>query len=389
MDLQLLKTALPFAFARKRKKWVLLLAALGFTGYSVRKVYQLPSVADKRKRISKLLAAFLSVAEAVSDSADSIGIVSKDLKEFLQSNSDQLPNSFKQISKITSSDEFSESLARVTQAVTLGVLQGYRSESCGGGDSSFTDRVMDKLFSTAGSGFASVVVGSFARNLVMGFFYSDGQASAGGSMDQVPQWVNVVCSDKCREMIGDCIQMFVSTAVAVYLDKTMDINFCDEMLSSLTHPKHEAKVKEMVVSVCNGAVKTLVVTSHQVLKSPNTNEDLWQEELLKRRNSFDEKNDSGNWVSKVSSTLAVPSNRRFVLDLTGKITFETVRSFLECLLEKLYEGVKRCLNVVHETVFESGLEVVRYAAAKSSVVATICLSLCMHILDGAWIFMPA
>ena len=410
MDLQyLVKTGLDFT--RKRKKLVLLFAAFGFTGYSLYSVYHLPSVARKRERVSKLFSALLSVAEAVSDSAESVGVVSKDLKQFLQSNSDQIPNSLKQISKITRSNEFSESLTRLTQALTIGILRGYRSVSSsdGGANSGFSDQVMDKLFTTAGSGFASVVVGSFARNLVMAFF-SDGQSSEGSiskgsEMNRIPQWVNVVCDGKCREVIGDCIQMFVSTAVAVYLDKTMDMDFYDELLSGLTNPKHEVQVRDMLVSVSNGAVETLVKTSHQVLTSSNSNSNsspsprfLEIEEGLspgknwdlglKSRKLFAEEKDNG-WVGKVSSTLAVPRNRRFVLDVTGRVTFETVRSFLEVLLEKLYEAVKKCVNVVHEEIIDRGLEVVRFASAKSSLVATTCLSLCLQILDGVWILVPA
>ena len=419
-------------FGRKRKKWVIVLAALGFSGLGAYKVYHLPSVAGKRRRISKLLGALVSVAEAVSESAESISVVSKDLKEFLQSDSDEIPTSLKQLSKIARSDEFSSSLIRVTQALTVGILRGYHQRNDGNdgasNGSSFTEGVMDKLFTTVGSGFASVVVGSFARNLVLGFF-SGGQTVGepnsntssnmdhfGSETNSVPEWMNVVCSDKCRDLIGDCIQVFVSTAVAVYLDKTMDVNTYDELFSGLTNPKHETKVRDMFVSVCNGAVETLVKTSHQVLTHPtfkespfNTNlashlaledgqtltkmVDLDQERetlsMESEATSETDEKDDGGWVSKVSSSLAVPSNRRLVLDVTGRVTFETVRSFLEFLLEKLYDGVKRCVNIVREAVVERGLDLVRYVAVKSSVIATICLSLCLHVTGSGWLLLPA
>ncbi|CAK9156377.1 unnamed protein product [Ilex paraguariensis] len=419
VDLQLVKKGLDYT--RKRKKWAFVFAALGFTSYSVYKVYHSPSVVRKRKRLSKLFSALISVAEMVFDSAEAIGVVAKDLKEFIQSDSDQIPNSLRQICKISRSDEFSESLIMITRALTVGILRGYRSEVKKGGDSRFSDRVLDKLFTPAGSGFASVVVGSLARNLVIGF-YSERQYGGGSKLNgftnvenfdlespTVPRWVDVVCGEKCRELIGDCIQVIVSTAVTVYLDRTMNINTYDEIFSGLTNPKHETKVREMLAAVCNGAVETLVRTSHQVLTSPNSNSyssylpvDLQQglncvkqtldrqESIsieLKARKLFD-KNQSSGWVSKMSSTLAVPSNRRFVLDVTGRVTFETVRSFLEFLVEKISDALRRSLNVFHEEVVDRGLEFYRYFNAKTSTVVTICVSLCLHILNGPWDFVP-
>lgn len=418
MDLKLVKLGLEYT--QKRKKWVLLAAALGFSGYSVYRVYQLPSMVKKRKRLLKFLSAVASIVEVMADSAEAVGLVSKDLKEFIQSNSDQIPNSLRQISKLSRSDEFSESVVGITRALTVGVLRGYRSEMKIGdsGSVSFSDKALDKLFSTAGSGFASVVIGSFARNMVMAF-YSDTEQVKGSdlngstSADSVSRWVDIISENKCRELIGDCIQSFISTAVAVYLDKTMDINPYDELLSGLTNPKHEEKAREMLALVCNGAIETLVRTSHQVLTSSksNANSDTSPSYLaiglgqtrssikkvlggtesmlsgLRSRKSFD-KNQGNGWVSKMSSTLAVPSNRRFVLDVTGRVTFETVRSFLEFLLDQIAEGLKRSVNVVHEEVVERGIEVYRYMTTKSSTVVTICLSLCLHILSGPWLLVP-
>ncbi|XP_054809535.1 protein PHLOEM PROTEIN 2-LIKE A10-like [Prosopis cineraria] len=426
MELQLVEKG--FDYARKRKKWLFLLAAVGFTGYGAFKIYHLPSVTRKRKRLLKLLGALISVSEAVSESAEAVGLVSRDMKEFLQSNSDQLPNSLKQISKITRSREFSDSLINVTQSLTLGVLKSYQSlnnadHNQTSDSSSLVDRLVDKLFAPAGSGFVSVVVGSFARNLVLGF-YSNGNpsgesnssssntvsvrhlSSSNMESESMPGWMDAVCCDQCRDLIGNCVQLFVSTAVTVYLDKTMHINTYDDFFSGLTNPKHESKVRDMVVSVCNNAIETLVKTSHQVLtssdpnvnsssttslpieegSSPARNENLDEEsssDELKAEVSEEEK-ESG-WMGKVSSTLAVPSNRRLILDVTGKVTFETVRSFMEFVLEMFCACVKRFADVVHETI----VEIVRYVAAKSAVIITICLSLCLHIMGGAWALVPA
>ncbi|GAV57739.1 hypothetical protein CFOL_v3_01275 [Cephalotus follicularis] len=406
MDLRMVNSGL--ALAERKKKWVLLCAAFGFTTYGLYRVYHLPLIAQKRKRLLRPVDAFISVAEAVSDSADALGVVSKDLKDFLQSNTDQIPNSFKQISKITNSTEFSKSVITFTQALTIGITRGCQvfkteSDNCIKDSSNFFDKFADKVFTPAGSGFASVVVGSFARNLIMGFYLDGGSRSRSNSNDSasVDKWVNVVCSENCKELIGDCVQLFVSTAVAVYLDKTMDVNTYDEFFSGLTNPKHDTRVRDVLVSVCNGAVETLVKASYNVSTSAKMNTgipcvDQGQGEgsneadgqEIQEGNSIDEVKDNG-WISKVLSTFALPSNRRFVLDLTGRITFESVRSFLEFFLEKVHDAIERRVNVVHEAVVESGIEVVRFVTDKSPVIATVCFSLCLHILDGAWVLTPA
>ncbi|KNA02661.1 hypothetical protein SOVF_216570 [Spinacia oleracea] len=441
MDLQLVNKG--FELTRRKKKWVLLLAAFGVTGYGVYRVYNLPSVARKRNKFVKLCSALVSIIEAVSDSAETFGVVSKDLREFLQSDSDEIPNSLKQISKIAQSKDFSDSVVRVTASLTRGVFRGYQAENSiddgSGVDSNpgFYDRFMDKLFTDSGSGFASVVVGSFARNLVLAF-YSIEESGKGSNVDgsvskdaPLPRWVDAMCSNGCRDLIGECIQKFVSTAVSVYLDKTLSINTYDELFAGLTNPKHDNQVKDLLVSVCNSSIETLVKTSHQVLTSSESGENSGSSasalpRLVVTRSNSDvvvsktlcsviddahnvitvkqsghrrgggfldlgenRKSSSGNWMSTVSSTLAVPSNRKLVLDVTGRVTFETVRSFLEFLIGRLFSSVKRSVRVVNDAIVDTSVQVVRYFTEKSCLVASICLSLCLYVLGGRCELMPA
>ncbi|KAK1439038.1 hypothetical protein QVD17_04853 [Tagetes erecta] len=384
MDLDLVKKSLDYA--QKRKKWIIFMAALGFSTYGAIRVYNLPSVVKKRERFVKVLGALASIAELIGDSAETIGVVSKDLKEFIQSDSDEIPNSLRQLSKITRSNEVSESIVSVTRALTVGILRGYRvgarkSDPANG----FSDRALDKLFSPDGCGFVSVVAGSFAKNMVMAI-YTSGEVSSSydlsSSTNSVQKWVDVIAEEKCKKLIGDCIQQFVSTLVTVYLDKTMDVNPYDQFLSGLTNPKHEEKVRDMLSSFCNGAVETLVKTSHHVITSPSGKE-------LALNGMKSRKSEGDGFVSKISSTLAIPSNRSLVLDVTGRVTFATVRSFLDFFLEQLSTGVKRKVDVIHEEAVDKGRDVYRYVSTKSYTVMTICLSLWLHVLSSPWSFASA
>lgn len=415
-----------FDFTRRKKKWLIIMGLVGISSYGAYRVYHMPSVARKRKRILKLLGSLVSMAEMVSDSAEMMTVVSRDLKEFLKSDSDEIPNSLKQLSKIARSQEFSESVAHLCQAMTLGVLRGYKvensaSENQHDNDSSFSDSLMDKMMSNAGTGFVSVIVGSFARNMVLGFYANGGLGEGSSenghsgtpheksSSSTLPAWLSVVTDDKCRVLVADCINTFISTAVTVYLDKTMDVNFYDDLFSGLTNPKHQNKVTEILVSLCNGAVETLVKTSHQVLTASKQKgsgdsysiSDLSEASNFGNKMGFEaeahSKKDgngyvdfqSNGWVSTVSSTLAVPSNRKFVLDVTGRVTFETVRSVIEFFLWKISEGLKRSVNVVHDEVVERGYEVVRYVGAKSTVILTLCLAFFLHIIGNSRVLVPA
>ncbi|KAG8478463.1 hypothetical protein CXB51_028373 [Gossypium anomalum] len=382
MELQLALKGLEFA-QKKKKKWVALMAAFGLTSYGFYRVYHFPAIAQKRNRVLKLLGALVSITEAVSDCAETIRVVSNDLNGFLQSELDQIPNSLKQVSKITRSNEFSQSIARVTQGLTVGILRGYQSEARSSdtlnAKSRSMDQVTDKLFTEAGAGFASAVVGSFARNLVMAAC-KELQSEGDSNSNSTPSWLNLVCGDEFRELIGDCIQVFVSSMVGVYLEKTKDVNTFDEFFAGLTNPNHATQLRNLLVTTSNGAMEALVKTSHQVFTNSNGSKD--------SPDNVNDDDDDG-WVRKVSSTLSEPRNKKFVVDMSGRIAFETVRAFLEALLEIVCQGMKKCVKVAQEAVVEGGLEIVRYASAKSSVVATICLSLCLHILGGVLILVPA
>ncbi|KAF8110031.1 hypothetical protein N665_0088s0045 [Sinapis alba] len=328
---------------QRRRKWLIFIAISSVSGYGLYKVYHSPSITRKRERLMKIFTSILSVSELISDSAETISLVSRDLKRFLISDSDDIPNTLKQIAKIVKSNELTDSFSKVSQAVTIGVSRGYKLEACNVGDTgpSVVDKVIDKAFSEAGSGFLSVVVGSFAKNLVLGFYSNENSVKCDS---ETPQWVSLLCDDNCREILADCIQRFTTTAVSIYLDKTMDINTYDQIFQGLTNPKHQDSVKDVLVSVCNGALKILFK--------------------------------SNGWTDAISS------NRRFMFDVTGRVTLETAKSIMGFIMLKTLQGFSKSFQVVQEEVTERGRQVVGYVGAKSSVIVTVCLALYLHIISS-------
>ncbi|XP_042029758.1 protein PHLOEM PROTEIN 2-LIKE A10-like [Salvia splendens] len=374
-------------YAKKRRKWVFL---TGLTCYGAYNLYK------RRQSLSKFLAAFISLAEMVSDSADAIGILSKDLKQFVASDSDQIPQSLKQLSKIAKSNEVSDTVTRMTRASAVGILSAYSHQSTdkgGGDDHGFIDRVMDKLFSDAGAGFASAVAGSFARNTVMAL-YSEWQRGCDDGASSIPWWIELVCEEKCRALVGDMIQQFVSTGLTVYLEKTMDVNVYEEFFAGLTNPMHEARVKEMLGYLCSNAVDTCVRTSYHAWRANSSaaskvhfdgfGGDEKGGVRAKQVRRAAERNRESGWMR----AMQVPGNRRLVLDVKGVATFEGVRSFLEVVLEKVAEGVKTSVDIAQQEVVEKGVEAIRYASGRSSAVTALCLTLCFNIVNSPWILTP-
>lgn len=354
-------------------------------GYGAYKVLTLPVVARKAKRISKLVEALILLANAMSTSADSIILISSDLNHFLMSDTDEVPKSLRQLSKISASKDFLNGLSKATEALTKGVIKGVTSTITSATTSSavsvltdpnskpFLEQLFEKITTTAGAGFVSVVVGSFARNLVIAYYSVKGGQGIEG-------WVSAFCSDKGKELVAHCIQVFVSSAVKVYLNKSLASNTCDQIIFSLTHPKNEGKVKDLIVTVCNGAVETLVKTSHKlIITSGNSmgNTSIKAEISQPGAPTVSQPDSNGS-----TNRGSIMSNRRLMLDVTGRVTAEMVKSFLDFLLRKITDGAKSSYGTVKDEVLEKGMEIMKYLSAKTMAIVALCIALCMQLSIG-------
>ncbi|XP_002965816.2 protein PHLOEM PROTEIN 2-LIKE A10 [Selaginella moellendorffii] len=438
--------------ARRRKRILLLAAAAGVGGYASYKVYKSSFVTRKRRRVASLIDSFVQMIEVFAMGIDSTSLLAGDLRNFLLSDDDEVPRSLKQGLKIANCREFQDALTAFSSCVSRGLVRsvadagsdefsvsrrrngrqshekGSRSrdgnakfqnggEEC---DSSMEcsslkqedrlpERVLHKIFSDPGKGFASAVLGSVARNTILSILEGlqiqhnrSNWDSRGLAPDVCPPeqgleqpfpfeasdtLLDLCSSNRGRSFVAACIEAFVGTAVTVFLEKTKDVNFYEEVVAGVTKPSHQAAVKDLFSSVCSSAVETFVRTSHEVLSSsPPTGEAGAQEhlkkevvkELVKTVDCFNDglgaasESDSlaasektcktaapssleelegqanmilvtssrgssrinvlPNWVDGISRTLAVPSNRKLLIDVAGTVTSEAIHSFFDVFL---------------------------------------------------------
>ncbi|XP_047045092.1 protein PHLOEM PROTEIN 2-LIKE A10-like [Lolium rigidum] len=337
-------------------------AAAAAAGYGLYLLYH-----HHRRRV----AAVLSLADALSQ-------VGTDLADFLRSDSDEVPQSLLQLSKLAASDRVSSAASTLSESVASGLLRALSSHR----DPSsppLQDRILDRLLSPAGTGFASAVLGSFARNLVLSC-RDPGEAKPKPQAHRgEPEWLAALCSDRGKEAAAELVRVFVSTAVATYLNRPVAVRTCTSDQVLVANPKQEAMLKDLLVSMCNGAVETFVRTWREASNS--------QAEVTVVREVRDPGH--GCVMERVSSTLAVPNNRRLVLDVTGRVTAETVRSLLEFSTQRVSAGARKSIVVARNEVAERGLVAVKYLSAKSMAIYTLCLAMCMHISVGMRFMLPA
>uniref|UniRef100_A0A0D9XH70 Protein PHLOEM PROTEIN 2-LIKE A10 n=1 Tax=Leersia perrieri TaxID=77586 RepID=A0A0D9XH70_9ORYZ len=348
-------------------------AATATAGYGLYRIYR-----HNRRRV----AAVLSLADAVSQ-------VGSDLADFLRSDSDHVPRSLLQLSKLAASDPISSAASSLSHSLATGLLRALSNSDSDSDSKSegFADRILDRLFSPAGTGFASALVASFATNLVLSYHQNASRSTQGK-----PDWLAALCSDRGKVAAADLVRVFVSTAVAAYLDRTsaVPVRTSDQLLAGLTNPKHEARLKDLLVSLCNGAVETFVRTTRQVAREEASIEAaIVLTSDSPQGSGPPSPRPSSCVMERVSSTLAVPSNRRFVLDVTGRVTAETVRSFLDFLAQRVSDGARKTMSTARNELADRGLVAVKYMGAKSMAIFTICLALCMHISMGTRFLLPA
>ncbi|CAI5519602.1 unnamed protein product [Closterium sp. Naga37s-1] len=259
----------------------------------------------QRQRVRDAWVLFSRLYNAVFAASELSTTVLTDVRAFIESDSDEVPRSVRQILKLSSSEEFQRAVVRTTYSVTEGVLHGVFLSSAWNGpdetasacpaqgtngvDSSsgtsgmpvrrmgLVESVLDKLFTDEGRTFASAVVGKAMRSLVVSLVDklssppggvsasggATGASSAAGSRQALTGWelllVELATNEKGKALLTDIVATFAVNAVGTFIEKTRNVNVYHDILAAVS--RHQELVKDVGAHILTRTAETTVATA--------------------------------------------------------------------------------------------------------------------------------
>lgn len=325
--------------------------------------------------------------------------------------------------------------------------EGRGTISSGSGNKDkYVNKLIEKLFSESGKGFVSAVVGSASRSFVVSFLEhvnmpNSDSSSVGGKGDTTGAVLKGVAEfasgGEGRALLIDCIQTFVGTAVSVYVEKTKDINAFDELVAGLVKSEYREPITDLLTTVCQATASSFVRASHEVLTAdpsgssrsttsslnphipslnPGGGSSSGYDNAVTSYDDVGKQGDVGSYgwrgnsggfkkeeivqmdlIQGLSKALAVPSNRKLILEIAGTMTTQGVRSAIDVSLGKLSTALRGGKGKEHaakalehetskQTVVGEKLQMVgdmtKSAIDKSMVLMTMCIAVCFRSVIG-------
>jgi hypothetical protein len=247
-------------------------AAAAAGGYTAYKVYSSSTNGTLRK-INDALANYSKGSLAASST---FAAVLTDLNTYLQSDKDEVPQSVKQLAKLFQAKEVQDSLKTGVTTLVSGVTEQLAATSTKDEDSargpSALDKIIEAVLSERGRSLVGLAISVASRNSTAIFCEAlqniykqaaEAPSSSSASSSQSTAMVeilNFMSSDQGERLLSVVIGNFVRNAVGVYVDKTANINYYNDLFSSLAEPAHKQALTEVMSAVTAVFCKELVGT---------------------------------------------------------------------------------------------------------------------------------
>ena len=230
------------------------------------KAYNSQCVRNARKQVQVASKSMADCAQALSSASDTVALITSDLRSFLSSNTDTVPQSLRQLNKLLQTPELHDTLQATVSSMVRGLSDATSSGSSDGPSS--LDVILEAILSDRGRSLVGMAVGIASKNATTAFcdFLQASTLSTAG--DQAPasmmsEALTLLTSDKGERVLSLLVTKSVKSAVSTYVDSTAGYNMYEDIFSSLRRQEHRDAVTEIMSrmvgvfckEVCVGWVK--------------------------------------------------------------------------------------------------------------------------------------
>ena len=213
------------------------------------KAYNSESVRNARKQVQDASKSMADCAQALSSASDTVALITSDLRSFLSSNTDTVPQSLRQLNKLLQTPELHDTLQATVSSMVRGLSDATSSGSSDGPSS--LDVILEAILSDRGRSLVGMAVGIVSKNGTTAFcdFLQASTLSTAG--DQAPasmmsEALTLLASDKGERVLSLLVTKSVKSAVSTYVDSTAGVNMYEDIFSSLRPQEHRDAVTEIM-----------------------------------------------------------------------------------------------------------------------------------------------
>ena len=262
---------------RNTKKYCMYSAGLGASVYVVYTLYRKDYLAHLRRSIGKY-------TTAMDKGGDVLNRLLSDLYEFVMSDDREgederdVPESLRKVAKLVESREFRAATRSTVRAVVEGLVTVDDGEEDGEMSAerktSALDKVLGALLSERGNTLVSLALSMAAKNIVSTYMESTREERmSGDSGPRIDEKLFAFLSNpRGQELAIRCISAFADSAMLAFAHETKEVNYYDQMLSTMVKPGHVDLVKECIslsiraaVSAWNAPEEDACVMEEEVL----------------------------------------------------------------------------------------------------------------------------
>jgi hypothetical protein len=238
-----------------RKYCVYSTAAIGI-GYIAYKAYQRNVYQNSIRYLDSIRASLNKYKSAVDKGGDIVQTVLTDLYEYVLQEESDVPLSVQRLAKLAQSKEVTTATRSTIRAAVEGLVGKEQDEDVGGSsghEKSALDKVLEALLSEKGQNLVSVALGMAARNVVSSYVETQGDdtGKTQGGMDALFLFLS---HPRGQELAVRCISACANSAMRAYMEKAADINYYDQLFSTMVKPNHVDMVKECISISIQAAV---------------------------------------------------------------------------------------------------------------------------------------